>query len=385
MKQLEKILLATDFTKASDSALQMAISVAKTFNAEISLIHVIPDIFTYKKTFNIIKEDAEKNLEKRQNEITDNKVKLANTHLISGSPFNQIIKYADFHDSNLIIMGSGEKGNEEHFRLGITAHKVVRKSNKPVWIVRQDSTPVVKKILCPIDFSPPSRHALENAIHLARDFNAELTVLTVIEPLERDYVGLGVMPHEEKETYISYEQSLFDKFLKDFDFYKVKNDKDIREGKPAQEILKTISEKNIDVVIMGTIGKSAFTKVMMGSVTERVVRELPCSMITLKSEDAIKLRLKSDLENIEERFEEGKKLMEEGFDKEALQLFQLCLDIDLYFEPAWECSAIVYERLGKKEAAENSKKQAKVIRDKRWQQWVEAEIRCHHTIFGKHS
>lgn len=385
MKKLEKILLATDFTEAAYNALQTAMSIAKIFNSDIILIHVIRISFTLKKIEKSIKDTAKSKLDKLQNEITKNNIKVLNVHLAFGNAFDQIIKYADFYNVNLIMMGSGEKERADQFQLGITAHKVIRKSSKPVWVVKPDSPITIKKIVCPVDFSIPAQCALKNAIYLAKSFNAELTVLTVVPPIEREYLGLGVMPYEEDDTYFKYEQSQFDKFLEDFDFYNVKLNKTIVQGIPHQEILKTIASDKADLLVIGSMGKSALTRILIGSVAEKVIRNVPCSIITLKSEDAIRLRLESDKENIEGLFDEGKKLMDQGFEKEALHQFQLCLNFDIDFEPAWESLVTVYERLGDKKQAETCKIHAKQLREKFMQQKIEAEMLSHYTIFGKSS
>ncbi len=385
MRQLEKILVATDFTKAADNALKMAIDVAKTFNSEIILTHVIPGIFAFKKSSEAVRDAADDNLEKRRIEIVNNKVKVNSAHLVYGSAFDNIIKFADFHDVNLIIMGSGEKEKGDHFKLGINAQKMIRKSNKPVWIVKQNAEPVVKKALCPVDFSLPSRRALENAVHLARNLDAELTVLNVIQPLHNDYTGIAVMPYEKEETYEKFEESQFNKFLHDCDFYNVKWNKEVRKGEPYKEILKAIADEGFDLLIMGATGMSALVRVLMGSVTEKVVREVPCSIVTLKSEDAIRVRLEKEVANIEEFFKNGKELMGKGFNKEALVQFHNCLNIDIDFEPALESMAVVYDRLGQKEQSENTRMQAKRVRERAGQQKIEAEMLSRHTLFGKHS
>ena len=384
MKFIKKILLATDFTNASDSATQMAIEIAKKFESEVLVIHVIPDAHKFKHKLEKIKELTKNNLVKVQTKIKKNNVNVGEIFLVSGSPFDQIVKHADFYDVNLVILGSGEKEKNDHFQLGLTANKVMRKSNKPVWVVKREAAPLIKKVLCPIDFSKASKRALENAIHLAESFKAELSVVTVIQPTERDYGGPSVIPYEEEDTYAKHEELEFEKFLSDFDFYDVKVEREILRGKPDKEILKTISDHNTDLLVIGTIGKSALTRVLTGSVTEKVTREVSCSVITLKSEDAIRVRLEADKENIEECFAEGKKLMEGGFDKEAVIQFKQCLNLDLYFEPAWENLAIAYQRLGKEDEAKNCQREAKEQRQRLWERRVEAEIRSHNTIIGKH-
>ncbi|MGR3179600.1 MAG: universal stress protein [Candidatus Anammoxibacter sp.] len=382
MKLLEKILLTTDFTKVSDCALQIGIAIAKTFDSEIMITHVIPDSHTHNKTLDIANQAVGSNLEQRRNEIIENKVNVSNVHLVTGNPFDQIITQADSHDVNLIMMGSREK---DGYQLSITTHKVIKKSSKPVWVVGTNASSTIKNVLCPVDFSSPSCCALKNAIHLARNLNAKLTVMTVIESIERDHIGFSVKPYDQEGRYIQCQQQ-FNKFLKDFNLYNVKWDKVIRKGKPYQEILKINYDNKTDLIVMGVTGITGSAENHIGSVTDKVLKEVPCSVLTLKSEDVIRLRLEKDMKNnIEELFKEGKELMEQGFDDEALIQFRLCLDIDSYFEPAWKYSAIAYERLEKKEAAENSQRQAKLCQERHWQQLVEADIRNHHALFSKHN
>ena len=108
---------------------------------------------------------------------------MTETAISSDIPFDQILRHADRHDANVIIMGAGEKSDDDPFRLGITAEKVLRKASKPVWMVKPDAVMQITNILCPVDCSEPSTRALANAIRLARSFQAELTVLHVIRPL----------------------------------------------------------------------------------------------------------------------------------------------------------------------------------------------------------
>lgn len=143
-----------------------------------------------------------------------------------------------------------------------------------------------KKILVPIDGSKNSKRAAEHAIDIADINNADITVLTVLEPF---YPKLPVLPIS---TLPSPDENYFDelreegkKIIKDF-----KNELEenqckgkcknvhintlIREGKAYIEILKTIDEEKVDLVVMGASGRhSALDRLTLGSVTERVVRE----------------------------------------------------------------------------------------------------------------
>ncbi len=382
MKILEKILLATDFSPASKNALKMAIAVAKRLNSKIHLIHVIQHKHLSKSTLEPIKEAAATHLKEKEKEITENGIKIGNSFLVTGSPFDQIIKHADFYDVNVIMMSAGETEDEDHFPLGITAQKVIRKSAKPVWIVKPDSPQEIQKILCPVDFSAPSHRALKNAIHLARSFAAELTVLHVIEPLATGLLKTSVSS-EEKQTYLKEQEAQFDQFLKDFDFYHVRWRKEICQGAPHSQILNNVVDTGADLLLMGSTGRTGLARMLIGSVTEKVTREVPCSFIAEKSEDTIRLHLEEMKDTLESHFKEGKALMDQEFLHEAIQEFRRCLSIELDYEAAWQALAVAYERLGETKAAEESRQRAKEIRDRHWQQIVEAEIRSRHTLFGK--
>jgi len=147
MQLLEKILLATDFSQAADNALQMAVFVGKTFDSELIVIHVIPELHDSPVALNTVKSAATERLREIQNHIKNNGVQAGDPVVAVGTPFDQIIQCAVSRDVNIIIVGSGEKASGERFRLGITAERLIRRSNRPVWVVKRDVSPLIRKIL----------------------------------------------------------------------------------------------------------------------------------------------------------------------------------------------------------------------------------------------
>jgi len=121
MKLLEKILVATNFGKDSDQTVQAAVSVAKTFNSEIILLHVIPKVSGFPTAVENLKKKVREQLQGIQSDIEKADVRVTETAMLSGVPFDQIVRHADQHDANVIIMGAGEKSDDNPFRLGITA------------------------------------------------------------------------------------------------------------------------------------------------------------------------------------------------------------------------------------------------------------------------
>lgn len=375
MKLLEKILLATDFSQAAGSALQMAGYVARAFNSQLMLVHVIPETQDISLAMDTVKNTVTKQLEEIKIEIDKEGIEVAQTTVLSGTPFDQIIQQANINDVNVIIIGSGEKEREEEFRLGITAERLIRRSNKPVWVVKKGSHPVIKRILCPVDFSETSGRALSNAIHLARNFQSELTVMTVIQDLWWAYPSVSNVAAQQQGLYMKQKEPEFKRFLGKFDFYNVNWNKVVREGKPHEEILTIAREMQSDLLVMGSVGKTGLERIFMGSVAEKVVREMPCSVVTVKSEHAIRLRLEGQIADIKTHFKEGTELLEKGFPEEAIRRFEYCINKNMMLPEAWEGLAAAHAHLGHQEAAEKYKQEAKYIRQRLWEMQVEAEAR----------
>ena len=378
MKLLKKILLVIDLTKGSDSVIQMTICVAKSFDSEVLITNLNPDVNISDNNLKELKLSAESRDKEIQEEFKKCKIKVNNVPLDTGDPVKQIIKLSDISNANLIMMGAG--GNEEYLEIGNTTQKIIQNAIRPVWAVRDSISYMIKKILCPINYSSISLCALKNAIHFARRFNAELSVLKIAEPSDKNIIHKDTCTDK---SYIKQEQIRFDKFLANLDFSNVKIEKKISGGKPYEEILKTIYDKKTDLLFIDTISSNKSQKEPTSNVMEKILKEVPCSIMTFKSRDAIQLRLDADDKNIEECFNEGKELIENGFCKEASLQLQHCIDINADFKPAWEYLSIAYERLGKKEDAESCKKKAKLLQDRNWEKKVTAEIRGKHTFFDK--
>ena len=382
MRLLEKILVATDFSPAADNAIRSAVSVAKTFRSKLILLHVVSEV-PDSPVARDMRQKVTRRLRDVQKSIESEGVTVLRTVVASGVPFDRIIQHADNYLVNVIILGSGQKSSDEPLRLGINAEKVGRKANKPVWFVRADAAPGVKRILCPVDFSDPSRRALTNAIRLAREFKADLTVLTVIEPVSSFYPSIFKVAAAVETVHAERRRSEFESFLGEFDFLNINWKKEVRSGKAHEQILVAAGETRADLIVMGTVGRTGLARMLIGSVTEKVVRKLPCSIITVRSEHVIRLLLETKTGDIETHFKQGKELLESGFPAEAIQQFELCLVEGPTFAPAWEQLAIAYERSGKPKEAERCKRKARQILQTLWEQRVQAEIRSKHPFFSK--
>ncbi len=134
------------------------------------------------------------------------------------------------------------------------------------------------KIVVPVDFSVQSRAALEVAASFAKEQDAELLIVHVIEDDFEVYFSSGGISKEDATRGLY--NALHDVKPKDDD---VRFSHQLAEGKPASAILKLAAEVNAEMIVMGTHGRSGITRMVMGSVAEEVVRKSQCPVLTLRN------------------------------------------------------------------------------------------------------
>jgi nucleotide-binding universal stress UspA family protein len=143
----------------------------------------------------------------------------------------------------------------------------------------------LKRILIPTDFSKFSKVALEYAAALAEKFGSELFLLHVAQNLGvmiPDMVNVmpPILPPEEQMT--AAVREALGRIIKESQLERFKVSPEVRQGTPFYEIIQLAKEKNIDLIVMGTHGHSGLVHVLMGSVTEKVVRKAPCPVLTVR-------------------------------------------------------------------------------------------------------
>lgn len=142
----------------------------------------------------------------------------------------------------------------------------------------------INNILVPIDFSGHSRNALRYAIPMANQYDATLHLLYVVEPTVYPAdLGFGqvVMPGIENELRAKGQSELYNLIETEIGG-KVRSESVVRTGKPHQEILNEVKEKNIDLIIMATHGHTGVEHMLFGSTAMRVVRLAPCPVLTIR-------------------------------------------------------------------------------------------------------
>ena len=132
-----------------------------------------------------------------------------------------------------------------------------------------------KLILCPVDFSGTSTHALETAIELAKQLNTKIHLLHVYQ-----YPAFS-MPEADLATpidisiqddYIKRLRKQLDDLCNKYSDSGIAIDSTLAEGVPYVEIVQAAKDINADLIVLGTHGRTGLSHMLLGSVAERVVR-----------------------------------------------------------------------------------------------------------------
>jgi nucleotide-binding universal stress UspA family protein len=143
----------------------------------------------------------------------------------------------------------------------------------------------LNRICVPTDFSEQADHALKYAVTLAERFGATLHLLHVVQDIAPTVPepGLAILPTDEIMR--SLERGALEgleKMLPSESATKMQVVRAVRHGVPFHEICRYAKQENIDLLVLGTHGRTGLAHFLLGSVVERVVRSSPCPVLSVR-------------------------------------------------------------------------------------------------------
>jgi nucleotide-binding universal stress UspA family protein len=166
---------------------------------------------------------------------------------------------------------------QRHDNVGTRVANAAHRST-PHTQIRRSTVLAIRRILHPTDFSERCHPAFELACALARDFGAELVVCHVSPPPVL-VVGDGAVteiPTGSAEAMLARLKTVTTADPR------VTVTHQLLRGDPAAEIVRLAGDAKIDLVVMGTHGRTGLSRLLMGSVAEQVLRKAPCPVLTVK-------------------------------------------------------------------------------------------------------
>ena len=302
MIEIRRILCPIDFSEHSRRALDHAIAIARWYESTVTALYVFssapvaafgpgpvafePIVLTAVDRDQLLADTRAFAQAESAPGIT------IETVVREGNTAGEILEQAASMPADLLVIGTHGRSGFERLLLGSVAEKVLRKANCPVLTVPKrlpDAVPagpiLYKRILCPVDFSDSSLHALKYAISMAQEADGQLTVLHAVahefeyEPDIAYDAGMAIGDFL-KEREEALRRRLQEAIAGATEFCTVESL--MTHGKPWREVLRVAAERQSDLIVMGVQGRGATDLLFFGSTTQHVVREASCPVLTLR-------------------------------------------------------------------------------------------------------
>ena len=303
MVHIRHILCPVDFSEFSRHAFDRAVAIARSYGAQLTVVHVLPvpsavPALPYGPEgpgpFGFEAVDRVRALAELPRFLeADQSIGVPLHYKAAESPSAQkeILLQASRLSADLIVMGTHGRSGFDRFVLGSVAEKTLRTSRVPVLIVPPRVPDVVpagrdpfRSILCAIDFSQDSAHALEYATSLAGHAAGRLTLLHAVEAI---LVGNDPMGQVNFDV-VGYQHALEDSAKADLQKllpqpigHGSETDTVVTHGRAYKEILGVATERQADLIVLGVHGRNALDRLVFGSTAEHVVRRATCPVLAV--------------------------------------------------------------------------------------------------------
>ncbi len=309
MREIKKIIWASDGSKESLEALNYAIYLARRFWAEITGMYVIEMhprlLYDYARDpdsdlYGWVGQAAANHKARLVSEAENAGVEGLpfRTAVLIGDPSAEIVKLARRRKADLIVLGIRGLGLIDRMLVGSTALKVFRQTNIPVLAVKKRdkaSGIEIRNILVPLDIYEKEESALSCAVDLAQAFKANISVvyayrLFAYAVLEEGEAPVGI--NELGEDALKFFSTELAARVEE-PRQRLKTDTieagipgittDLIEGiNPAIGIVEYADNKDMDLIVINTHARKGIKKFIMGSVTEKIVQESACPVLVIK-------------------------------------------------------------------------------------------------------
>lgn len=291
---LRRVLVATDFSSTADAAVAWAVEVAKPHGADVRLVHSlalptpVPGYVLADGDFGQeLRAAAQSRLDQAAARLADAGTPV-DTDLRMGIPSQAILAAAEEWRPELLVIGTRGLTGLAHLLLGSTAERVVQKAQCPVLSVHPHDAErhrPIRTVVVPTDFSRDADRALEKVLHLfPAPQGAIRLVLVHAYHLPIEYTAYGPIPtsvHYLEDVAGEAEQRLKE-HAKEYQREGVTVEAVCREGFAPDVIVEEATQRNADLVAMGTHGRSGLAHLLLGSTAERVVQKAPCPVMTMR-------------------------------------------------------------------------------------------------------
>ncbi len=283
MGRYRKLLVAVDGSLTSLHALEESFKLAQNEGSWITVVSVIPpytgdlDLVAVGDIMAAMRRPCDEALKKAQ-ELADKHKALIKTVCEEGEPHERIIDLAQAENCDLIVMGRRGLRRLERVLVGSVTARVIGYSPIDVLVVPRDTSVGFKKVLIATDGSKYSESAQKKAIDFARSYGGELVAVSVVDVPSEFYAESPKTVEELVKKAKTYVEAV----KKEAESAGLKADAIVREGEAYRAITDVSRGSGAGVIVMGSHGRTGLRRLLMGSVTEKVIGHTPCPVLVVK-------------------------------------------------------------------------------------------------------
>ena len=296
MITLRRILCPVDFSEFSKRALDLALVIARWYEAELVVVHVVPIVPTVLPFPSAAVPDVgalDPQVAGRELQgfvdAAGSPTPRPQTIVRMGASAPAILDLARDVNADLLVLGTHGRSGFERLMLGSVTEKVMLKATCPVLTVPRAveggaQAPVFRRIVCGMDFSEASLRGLKFALSLCAEAGGRLTLLHAVEWMPE--ASLPGLPQFDLQQFgaslVSDAQTRLEQLVpaETRDWCEV--NASVRVGKPYVEILRTAAEDSADLIVLGVQGRGPLDRMLFGSTTQHVVRTAACPVLTVR-------------------------------------------------------------------------------------------------------
>ncbi|MGD9742567.1 MAG: universal stress protein [Dongiaceae bacterium] len=278
------ILAATDFSIRSQRAVRRAGLLAGERDAELILVHVVDDDQPA-ALVDIEKREAGRYLDEQIESLAELRGRRCRSIVAAGDPFDGILQTAKSCAADMIVMGAHRKHMLRDILVGTTIERVIRTGHYPVLMVNREAARPYARVLAAVDMSPPSALAIKAAKALGLIDGTELSVVHGFHAFGSRKMSSAGVRQDSIDGYVAKERSQaameLAAFLAANDFGIDRSSLRIEEGNPVDVIAAAVQETRSDLLLVGTHGRTGIVKILLGSVTEEVLRSIEADILAV--------------------------------------------------------------------------------------------------------
>jgi nucleotide-binding universal stress UspA family protein len=299
MTDITRILCPVDLSEPSRHALEHAAALARWYTAQLTVLHVYsappPQVVVSGLPGGVpllprIEPDE---VIPQVRQFCESARRPADVPLeilvLEGYPARTITQQAQTIRADLLVMGTHGRGGFDRLFLGSVTEKVVRSTDVPVLTVpphsRAPAAGLYNTIVCPVDFSDASTRALEYALSLAKDADARLVLLHVVEPFPEQLQAASIahLERDDRVRLVEETTRLLAQAVPEQARAWCKPEIHVAFGKASREIVRVAADCSADLIVLGVHGRGAIDRWIFGSTTPRVIRESASPVLTVRA------------------------------------------------------------------------------------------------------